>query len=99
MGFLDIIRSAAVLYRDGCSPPVLGILSFFIADGMVNLSRGWRACALVVLWFEMIAFGGALAIMLVSPDPEIVRAGNVRLPEHIDAWLDIGTCVIFLIVT
>jgi hypothetical protein len=99
MGFLDIIRSAGVLYHDGCSPPVVGILSFFIADGLLNLSRGWRTCALAVLWFEMITFGGALAIMLVSPDPSVVQVGGAtRLPEDIDAWLDIGTCVLFLIV-
>ena len=61
----------------------LELICVFVGVGLLGKRRGWRTCALVFLWFEMIA--AVIAILFVVSAPPVVtwnlfglRVGSIR---------------------
>ena len=47
-----------------------GLLGLFVGPGLRRLSRGWRTCALVLLWLSMIT--APLFVLLLIGAPPVV---------------------------
>jgi hypothetical protein len=67
-GMLSIIEVVVSLANSRISLN-FGVLGVFIGPGLLRLSQGWRTCALVWLWFGMIAVPLILLFMLSRNEP------------------------------
>ena len=50
-------------------PLDLGLLGLFIGPGLLRFSRGWRTCALVLLWITFVGTPIAALVSLSSHEP------------------------------
>ena len=62
-GIVTIIQTIILLTR-GQIHFDTGVLGLFIDPGLLRFSRGWRTCALVLLWFGLIATPIIMLMML-----------------------------------
>jgi hypothetical protein len=46
-----------------------GVLGLFIGPGLLRLSRGWRTCALVLLWIAMIGIAIVAVLFMTISGP------------------------------
>jgi hypothetical protein len=59
----------------------LGVLSIFIARGLLKLRRGWRKFALFMLWFQMIILPLFALCMVVGTGNVDFEWTHIRLPS------------------
>jgi hypothetical protein len=71
-----------------------GIIALFVGRGLLKLSRGWRTCALVLLWLSFILAPIFVLLLLNSPRP--VNLNICGLPAG-EAPPGVGLAVIALI--
>jgi len=71
----------------------LNVLAFFIGLGLLRFSRGWRTCALVVLWIYLIGLPIiALLIMLHHGPLDLNLAG--QKVGHVSKGLSLGIAAV-----
>jgi hypothetical protein len=65
-----------------------GVLGLFIGSGLLRLSRGWRTCALVFVWIELILLpiiGLIGMVMRPPPDVKLFSQTMASAPAEIGA--------------
>ncbi len=59
----------------------LSVISLFVGRGLLRRSRGWRTCALVLLWLAMIAVPLVGVAFIMSPAPIHFHVFGLRIGQ------------------
>lgn len=72
-----------------------GVLGFWIFFGLRRFSPGWRACALVFIWFALIGLPIAFVCGLFGNGPAFIKVFGHRYAEVPVFWVSVVSGVIF----
>lgn len=72
-----------------------GVLGIPIYFGLLRLSSGWRTCALVMLWLDLIALPVAFYISLMGSGPVPFRVLGVDVGEVPRVWMTVTALTAF----
>jgi hypothetical protein len=78
-GVLAVLEIVAALFAGRVSLNV-GVLGIFVGRGILRLRRGWRTCALVLLWLCMIIVS-VVAVMILAGAGKMTLFGT-RVGRH-----------------
>ncbi len=62
-----------------------GALGVFVGPGLLKLKRGWRTCALVLIWFAMITLLIVSVVALFLTQPATLKIFGQEM-GHAPAW-------------
>jgi len=94
-GILAVIEVAVSLMQNRLSLN-FGVLGFFIGAGLLRLSRGWRTCALVCLWFGLILLPIIFLLGLLGTLPAYLQIFGVRV-ARVPGWTVSGAAIPFFL--
>lgn len=72
-----------------------GVLGIPIYFGLKRLSSGWRTCALVLLWVELIIASAMFFLGLAAQPPAYFKVFGVGLASVSPLWLSIAALPLF----
>jgi len=75
----------------------LDLLGIPIYYGLLRLSSGWRTCALVFLWGDLIATPLMFLVGLVGKPPAFVLVLGVRLESISPVWMSVLAVPAFIL--
>ncbi len=76
----------------------LGILGIPICLGLLRLSRGWRACAMTLLWIGLLGAPVAFVLGLVGAAPATMGILGIPLGQIARGWISVVAAVMFVLI-
>ena len=75
-----------------------GVLCLFVGPGLVALKRGWRTCALVLVWIGMIGIPVITMLMFGRSGPLDLKVFGQKV-GHISLWPALVIAVVLFLLT
>lgn len=76
----------------------IGILGIPICFGLLRLSRGWRTCALVLLWIGLLVVPVALVLGLVGSGPATFGILGIPVGQIARGWFSALAAAVLVLV-
>ena len=93
MGILALVDIIGGAFRGSLNLD-FNILGLWICAGLRRYSSGWRTCALVFLWLDMIALAVCLVYGFLGSGPAFIKIFGQRYADIPVIWVS-GVAVIF----